>query len=175
MGHPRILTGGLLIKSVHILNAPVMYAPYHNTFYVRGTCSQPTDPCGADTDCLPSCVQPENRTPMTCVGSDYKKARNMGMCYPRYAQPGDACVVGEYPDCNSHLVRQPGLTGLVTALALDQMGIPPMYCQQTLNVDSRPNSAPTYAAPYVGEGFCAPSLPFARPPVNRSKTFSWIQ
>lgn len=155
-----------------------MYAPYHNTFYVRGTCSQPSDPCGSDADCMPSCVQPEKQTPMTCMGSEYNKVRNMGVCYPLFAKPGDACVVGEFPDCNSQLVQQGGLTGFVAGVALDQMGIPPMYCQQTLDVDSRPNAAPSFAAPYVGEGFCSPVPPsylLNRTPVNRSKTFSWIQ
>lgn len=94
------------------------------------------------TSCMPNCVQ---GTPMTCNGSMYARQRNMGVCYPTEFKVGDACVAGQ---CGPHL-----------------------YCQQTLDVDSRPNSAPSFAAPDVGAGYCAPLSTQPR----TSKTFSFIQ
>ena len=119
------------------INDPAMYAPYKNTFEAQLRCSQSGDPCSSNQQCHPNCEQPERHNPMFCLGSPYLKERNMGTCYQRWARQGDACVVGQYPHCQTH------------------NGVP-LYCQQTLDVDSRPNSAPTFAAPYVGEGFCMP-------------------
>ena len=140
-----------------------------NTFFGQGRCSQPGDICRNDGDCLDSCESLAKNITMSCIGTPYEKARNMGVCYPTVALVGDPCVVGEYPDCNNALPPIPG--------------VPPMYCQETIYVDSRPNSAPSFAAPYVGEGYCMPVHGHGRSrgtghgqnPYPPSKTFSWLQ
>lgn len=124
-----------------------MYMPYKNTFRVRDpACSQSGDPCGVDMPCAAvSCDGYAGDTaasPMVCMGTPYLRARNMGACYPAVARVGDPCVVGVFPDCNN----APGALPVA----------PRMVCQQSLDVDSRANTAPSFAAPLVGAGFCVP-------------------
>jgi hypothetical protein len=122
-----------------------MYAPYKNTFVARPACSVPGDPCGTDAECGPSCDHPGMNVRTTCTGPTYLKRRHLGVCYPAFARVGDACTVGEYPDCNN----APGVRP--AAVPRD---VPRLFCQPTLAVDARPNSAPSYAAPQVGRGYC---------------------
>jgi hypothetical protein len=123
-----------------------MYMPYKNTFWVRKpACSQSGDPCGVDMPCAAvSCTVGADAAPMVCMGTPYLRARNMGACYPALARVGDPCVVGVFPDCNNAPGALPAAAG------------PRMVCQQSLDVDSRANSAPSFAAPLVGAGFCVP-------------------
>jgi hypothetical protein len=66
----------------------------------------------------------------------------MGKCYASSARMGDACAIGMGP-------RPPNPTTGNTCG-------PSMYCQQLLDADARPNSAPSFAAPDVGQGYCMP-------------------
>lgn len=125
-----------------------MYMPYKNTFWVREpACSQSGDPCGVDMPCAArNCAAGAAAAAsgaMVCMGTPYLRARNMGACYPAMARVGDPCVVGVFPDCNN----APGASST---------GFPRMVCQQSLDVDSRANTAPSFAAPLVGAGFCVP-------------------
>lgn len=128
------------------------YYPYWNTFHYYPRCSQFGDDCSTDAECLQSCSEginagsvPEQR--MRCIGSNYDKARHMGKCYAPFTRVGDACTIGTGP--------------LVTSEGWGPYGTcsPGQYCQQTLSVDSRPNTAPTFAAPWVGQGYCMPLPP----------------
>ena len=125
------------------------YFPYWNTFHYYPRCSQYGDPCSSDAQCLQSCSEginagsvPARR--MMCAGTPYEKARNMGKCAAAYTRVGDACTIGSGP--------------LATSEAWGPQGTcsPGQYCQQTLMVDPRPNTAPTFAAPWVGQGYCMP-------------------
>ena len=140
-----------------------MYAPYKNTFKGSSTCSQAGDPCGADFECSVSCAHPGDNVLSRCVGSAYLKQRHMGACYPAFARVGDACTVGEYPDCNNALPRTSRRRPPST---------PPLFCQETIYVDPRPNTAPSFAAPQVGRGYCVPVADQRAP---RTATASWIQ
>jgi hypothetical protein len=117
-----------------------MYPPSHR-------CSTFGDLCSSDGDCYQSCTMGTNagstaRARMGCMGTPYERVRNMGKCYAVNAELGDACAVGGGP-----LPPEP-VTGNTCG--------PSLYCQQTLDVDSRPNSAPSFAAPDVGQGYCMP-------------------
>lgn len=138
-----------------------MYAPYKNTFKGSHTCSSAGDPCGTDAECAVSCAHPGENVPTRCLGSAYLKQRHMGACYPAFARVGDACTVGEYPDCNNARgameSRPPG---------------PALFCEETIYVDPRPNTSPSFAAPEVGRGYCVPVADQRAP---RTATSSWIQ
>ena len=140
-----------------------MYAPYKNTFTPQRACSQSGDPCGADSECSFSCGHPGDNVPTRCIGSAYLKQRHMGACYPAFARVGDACTVGEYPDCNNAwLTQRHVLAG------------PTMFCDESVYVDPRPNTSPTFAAPQVGRGFCT-LVSHGGGREKRTATSSWIQ
>lgn len=135
------------------------YMPYYNAFtfenmYPRShRCSNFGDLCSRDEDCFQSCTMGVNAGAvgddrMVCTGSQYEKVRNMGKCYAAAAAPGDPCIVGQAP-------LQPPVTLGQSSADSNTCG-PSMYCQQTLDVDSRPNTAPSFAAPSVGQGYCMP-------------------
>jgi len=134
--------------------------PYKNTFTFQSMypashrCSQYGDSCSSHAECYQSCTMGTNAgsTPasrMACHGTPYELARNMGQCYSVDAQMGDACAWGSGGPLPPHPA-----TG-------DTCG-PSLYCQTTLDVDSRPNSAPSFAAPSVGQGYCMPPPRAAR-------------
>jgi hypothetical protein len=140
------------------------YFPYQNTFtgadmYPRSQyCSNFGDLCSADADCFQSCGMGVNAGSvadgrMVCSGSQYEKDRRMGKCVAAFAAAGDPCAVGIGP-------VQP-----VDERSGNTCG-PSLYCQQTLEVDARPNTAPSFAAPSVGQGYCMP------PPQGRSRMFT---
>lgn len=95
---------------------------------------------------------------MMCTGSMYEKDRNMGKCYATTAAPGDPCIVGQAPLQQSG--EHPNTCG------------PTMYCQQTLDVDARPNTAPSFAAPSVGQGYCMPQQQHTRRFMKAYKTMT---
>ena len=125
------------------------YFPYKNVFEAPRACSQFGEACARDSDCLQSCpfgAVPEKR--MTCVGSPYYLARNMGQCQAMYAATGDPCVVGQFPTLDT--------------CAPDASGGRSLYCQQSL-ATARPyfynqqaNQPPTFALADVGQGLCMP-------------------
>lgn len=125
------------------------YYPAKNLFTfqnmaARGRCSAFGDLCTSHQDCFPTCTMGTNAgdaVPLYCSGTTYEKARNMGKCYARAAQVGDACAIGMGP-------LPPSTTGNTCG--------PSLYCQQTLAADSQPNTAPSFAAPDVGQGYCMP-------------------
>lgn len=134
------------------------YVPSYNAFtfenmYPRShRCSNFGDLCARD-DCFQSCTMGVNAGSvadgrMVCTGSMYEKERNMGRCYAASAAAGDPCIVGQAP-------MQPPVTLGQSSADANTCGAT-MYCQQTLDVDSRPNTAPTFAAPSVGQGYCMP-------------------
>lgn len=129
------------------------YFPYKNTFtfqsmYPRShRCSQYGDLCASNADCYQSCTMGVNAGSvsgdrMACYGTPYELARNMGQCYSVDAQMGDPCAIGGGP-----LPPHPVSGGTCG---------PSLYCQQVLDADSRPNSAPSFAAASVGQGYCMP-------------------
>lgn len=129
------------------------YYPHQNTFTFESMypashrCSNYGDSCATEGDCYQSCTMGTNagsvpRERMACVGTPYEKARNMGKCYATDALSGDPCSLGGGP------MVPDARTG-------DTCG-PSLYCQQLLDADSRPNTAPSFAAPDVGQGYCMP-------------------
>lgn len=128
--------------------------PYKNEFtfqsmYPRShRCSNYGDLCSSHTDCYQSCSMGVNagsvsQSRMACYGTPYELTRNMGQCYSADAEMGDACAMG----AGGPLPPDP--------VSGDTCG-PSLYCQQVLDADSRPNSAPSFAAPSVGQGYCMP-------------------
>ena len=140
-----------------------MYYPYWNTFHDYPRCSQFGDPCSSDRECLPSCSLGVNAgsVPLVCTGSDYEKQRHMGKCYAPVTRVGDPCNVGAGPAATAFEGGVEGACG------------PGLYCQEMIYVDSNPNSAPSFAAPSVGQGYCMP-LPKGRKPYV-PKTNFWLQ
>jgi hypothetical protein len=127
------------------------YFPYKNTFQEVRRCSQFGEACARDSDCMKSC--PFGEVPaerMTCVGSPYDLARNMGQCQAKYARAGDPCVYGQSPSLNT--------------CAPDAYGGDSLYCQQSLATahpnfyNQQGNQPPTFALPDVGVGMCMPYL-----------------
>lgn len=134
------------------------YFPSKNTFQSPRACSQFGEACARDSDCLRSCPfgeVPEER--MTCVGSPYSKARNMGQCQAMFASAGDPCIVGQYPTLDT--------------CAPDTSGGDSLYCEQSLAAASpyfynqQGNQPPTFARADVGEGWCMPKRRVDAPPV----------
>lgn len=111
----------------------------------RGRCSVYGDLCTSNYDCFPACTMGTNAgdaVPLYCSGTPYEKQRNMGKCYAQQVQVGDPCAIGMGP-------LPPSTTGNTCG--------PSLYCQQTLDADSQPNTAPSFAAPDVGQGYCMPA------------------
>ncbi len=115
-------------------------------------CSQFGEYCSQDQDCLQSC--PFGAVPMermACVGTEYEKARSLGKCQAAWAQATDPCVLGSSPSADT--------------CAPGPLGVNNLYCQQSLDVYSWPNFAPTFAQPMVGQGFCMPRTMPPGPPL----------
>lgn len=127
------------------------YFPYKNTFEEVRRCTNFGEACARDADCLKSCPfgdVPASR--MTCVGSPYDLARNMGQCQAKFASVGDPCIYGQSPAMDT--------------CSPDAHGGNSLYCQQSLSTQNahfynqQANQPPTFALPDVGQGLCMPSV-----------------